>query len=227
MAHQRNVYPTDRIAHLWAQQTQTEARNPQHNLYFDGTVLYSYRDSYPIGNLITVGKGKSQQTVVLLQEDHYSHTTAQHCGLANCATTHMQQFRVPYVVPRWGNVDVDHAGNLKWYAEQVKAKVTAASKARQSAMWKYRQAYTQWEESVIYAKLFRQPKPVSPVKDWQAFRDECSKREQRAVALANDPTLTLDPKRYTALMKREAAKQAKRDAWMKFFARPAVTKSAN
>lgn len=209
---QRHVFPIARIAHLWAHHTQDDARNPQGNLYFRGDTLYSYRDSYPIGRIITVGKGKQERKAVLLQEDHYSNTTAQHCSEARQATSHMMQFTVPFLLPAWGNRDVDHTANLKWYADQITNKVGQAERARQSASWKYRSALEQWQELLQYAKFFKLHKPVSPVKDWDTFKAECNTRETRAEQLASDPTL--DPKRYAARMKREAQRKARQDAWI-------------
>jgi len=207
---QRHVFPTSRVAHLWAHHTQDDARNSQGNLYFRGDTLYSYRDSYPIGRIITIGKGKRERKAVLLQENHYSHTTAQHCSDARGATSHMAQFTVPFLLPVWGNVD--HTANLSWYADQITNKVGQAERARQSASWRYRSALEQWQESLQYAKFFKLHKPMSPVKDWDTFKVDCDAREKRAEQLANDPTL--DSKRYVARMKREKQRKAHQDAWI-------------
>jgi len=57
MTRQKHVYATTEIAHLWANQSQTDARNQQGNLYFEGRTLYSYRNSWRVGVLLTNDKG--------------------------------------------------------------------------------------------------------------------------------------------------------------------------
>lgn len=71
MTRQRNVYPKREIAHLWAHQTQSSARNPQGNFYFEGNTIYSYGRHFPIARIVSPG-------VVFLTSRLSSSTTAGH-----------------------------------------------------------------------------------------------------------------------------------------------------
>ena len=67
------VYNTGEIAHLWANQTQEEARNNNKNLYFEGRTIYSYGKHFPIAVL-----NKNNSNIVYFTTDTYSNTTAKH-----------------------------------------------------------------------------------------------------------------------------------------------------
>jgi hypothetical protein len=75
----RKVHPTDMVAHLWAHQTQSEARNAQGNFYFNGDTIWSYGSHFPIAR--HVGK------VVLFTTRTYSSTTAGQCSAVRQAIT--------------------------------------------------------------------------------------------------------------------------------------------
>src|ERR1041385_581732 len=108
---------------------QTFATNPQRNFYFktheDNTrVLYSYRDSYPIGARFQVKK----RIVFLVRSGKpYSSTTAQHMSAcANAARNNGEVFHVPYVIRQsnFGYRDskpdkATHAENLKDFASRI------------------------------------------------------------------------------------------------------------
>ena len=76
MAREKQVYSTDKIAHLWMHQTQSSARNRgSGNFYFNGDTIYSYRDSFPIARHCVRKDG----TKYILFTDHtYSVTTSGH-----------------------------------------------------------------------------------------------------------------------------------------------------
>jgi hypothetical protein len=77
MARVKKVYPTDEIAHLWAHQTQSEARNPGGNFYFQDKTIYSYGSHFPIARHVTNDKGEA---AILFTNRTYSNTTAKHIG---------------------------------------------------------------------------------------------------------------------------------------------------
>lgn len=116
----KHVFPTGEIAHLWAHQTQNDARNAQSNLFFEGKTIYSYRTSYPIGRLVTSphkAKNRRQQAV-LLQVGTYSVTTSMHCSLVRRAVNHLISFTVPCI--SWYDGDKGaHQINLKWYQDKI------------------------------------------------------------------------------------------------------------
>ncbi len=71
----KTVYKTSEIAHLWVNQTQSHARNPQGNLYFRDSTIYSYGAHFPIAQHVTNKRGEKG---VLLTTAGYSPTTSRH-----------------------------------------------------------------------------------------------------------------------------------------------------
>ena len=72
----RHVVSNSEVAHLWANQSQADARNAKDSMSFSGKNLYSY--STRVG-VITDAALYSKQIVLLL--DYPSHTTARHVSL--------------------------------------------------------------------------------------------------------------------------------------------------
>ena len=48
MARTRYVYPSDMVAHLWANKSQDSARESGGRFYFVGDTIYSYGSHFPI-----------------------------------------------------------------------------------------------------------------------------------------------------------------------------------
>lgn len=61
----KQVYPTNEIPHLWAHKTQSNARNAQGNLYFDGDTIYSYGSHFAIARHVTNKSGKKNAVRML------------------------------------------------------------------------------------------------------------------------------------------------------------------
>ena len=74
----KKVYTNDMVAHLWAQQSQSEAHNIQRNFYFEGTAIYSYNSHFPIARRVN-------KDTVLFTTRRYSVTTAKHIKIVRCA----------------------------------------------------------------------------------------------------------------------------------------------
>jgi len=175
----KHVCDTSDIPHMWAHPLekdgtgyyQTHARNPQSNLFYktseDGTrVIYSYRESYPIGSLFLVKKGKIVRRVYLTFGDKpYSVTTATHMNCTRGA--------VPRDAIHWDVLSIvsddhtkptkaEHLKNVQFlakeYAETV-AKLTKAKSAHHIG-WQLKQATRQRKDAIEYAQFFglRAPK---------------------------------------------------------------------
>lgn len=71
----RKVFDAQQVCHLWANQSQDEARTAGQNLYFTGATLVSYGDHYVIGHFLDDGR-------VLMNDASYSMTTSKHSGYA-------------------------------------------------------------------------------------------------------------------------------------------------
>lgn len=99
MARTREVYPTNEIAHLWAHKTQSAARNPGKNFYFEGDTIYSYGSHFPIARHVVNAKGVP---AIVFTQRSYSVTTAKHINLVRRAIpASVPVFDVP-TISRYG-----------------------------------------------------------------------------------------------------------------------------
>ena len=73
----RHVYLNHEIPHLWAHQSQDEARNSTGSFYFEGPTIYSYGSHFPIARHVTNERG---ERAVLFTTAHHSVTTSGHCS---------------------------------------------------------------------------------------------------------------------------------------------------
>jgi hypothetical protein len=155
----RQVFPTSEIPHLWAHQTQPNARNPQGNLYFRGPVIYSYRDSAPLARIIEF-KGKK---AVLFNTAKWSVTTSgQQSDVRRSIPKDMSVFEVPHLGlnryssdPEPGLSKSVHDANLQYFVNESKSEFDKANRARSTAQYLLRSAFEFSEAASDYAKFFR------------------------------------------------------------------------
>ena len=74
------------IAHLWANQTQENAKTSSRNFYFDGTSIYSYGYHFMIAEHVQNNEGVK---AVLFTERTYSVTTSKHLSVVRQAANHL------------------------------------------------------------------------------------------------------------------------------------------
>ena len=120
MARIRNVWDTDMVAHLWANQSQESARNVCGNFYFAGDTIYSYGSHFPIARFAE-HRGKK---CVLMTTRTYSTTTSRHIQLARGASRNHTTFYVPDVM------ELNHKANLKHFAAKIIEDAKKAKRAR-------------------------------------------------------------------------------------------------
>jgi len=201
----RHVF--DNPAHVWAHPRQkdgsgfeqTDARVAGGNWYFktssDGTrVIYSYRDSYPLGSRFEQGR----KIIFLLRSGKpYSVTTAGHMNATRAAVPDKERgvevFTVPEMIQSWHGTKPgkgEHAANLKAYVAEITDAIERHSKARSSCNIKgtLREATDLTTEVKRYAKVFKLKLP----------------------ALPKPPKL--DAAKLADIIKREQAREAKADA---------------
>ncbi len=82
MAKREKIVRRD-VTHVWAHQTQSEARTPGGRLYFNEDTIYSYGSHFPIARHVKTRDGKGP--AVLFTTDTYSPTTAGHIRETRCA----------------------------------------------------------------------------------------------------------------------------------------------
>jgi len=76
----KQVFNTNEVAHIWANQTQDAGRNANNNLYFRGQTIYSYGSHFPIATI----EGED----VFFTKCTYSNTTAKHIQKTRAAISH-------------------------------------------------------------------------------------------------------------------------------------------
>ena len=141
----RTVYPNDMVAHLWAHQSQSEARSGNGNLYFEGPTIYSYGSHFPIARHITNHRG---ERAVLFTTQDYSITTSGHKSRAWSACHHMTVFHVRYVD---GGIPPD---NLDDYRQRHDECLEKAERARVNRELHERDALRLRAEAEQYAAFF-------------------------------------------------------------------------
>jgi hypothetical protein len=222
----RHVF--DNPAHVWAHPLakdgsgfkQDNARVAGGNFYFktssDGTrVIYSYRDSYPIGARFTHGK----KTIFMLRAGKpYSVTTAGHMNATRQAVpdkdNNVEVFTVSAMVDNYSHCKPgqhEHAENIRWYLTEIADAIERHGKSRSSSNIKgtLREATDLTAELKRYVKVFKLKSPELPTlpKIDQAKLAQIIVKESQREARASLKR-ELERKEY------EARHQAEVAAWM-------------
>jgi len=143
---QRKVYDDRMVAHVWANQSQEEARNSRGTFYFEDQTIYSYGAHFPIAKFVTNKKG---QRAVLFTTDTYGPTTAKHINFVHGA---LRGLDVP--VFNVSRLDIDAAFAKEQYLRRTDEMLTKASKARLYAESYMNRAREVAQEANAYAKFF-------------------------------------------------------------------------
>lgn len=82
----KTVVSPDQVAHLFAHQSQSEARNSGNTFYFNTDSIYSYGRHFCIAKFV---KNEAGEEALLFTTRSYSKTTATHIGITRNATNHL------------------------------------------------------------------------------------------------------------------------------------------
>lgn len=145
----RHVVSTSEIPHLWAHKTQTNARNSQGNLYFDGDTIYSYGSHFQIARHV---QNKRGENAVLLTTREYSVTTSSHIrAVGSAIPSGLQVFHVD-LTANWepGRSTVDR------YNEEIAEHELKAARARKawSRNYELRRAGQVHAEAIVFCKFY-------------------------------------------------------------------------
>jgi len=116
----KKVVNPQTVAHLWANQLQTEARTANSNFYFNGDVIYSYGSHFPIAKHETNQKGTK---VILFTTRSYSNTTAKQKNIVESASRHIEKIYVD-------SVNFSPRDNFEKIEEEVKPLIDKILTAR-------------------------------------------------------------------------------------------------
>jgi hypothetical protein len=182
----RHVYPNHEIPHLWAHQSQDEARNSTGSLYFNGPIIYSYGSHFPIARHVSNERG---ERAVLFTTSHHSVTTSGHCSaVARAIPPDVPIFRVPHLRSSWGDLP-NHADNVESYVRRISELLGKAQRARRNRDWLQRVALGLRQELQLYVAFFDLSDVAFPESDeldalqaWIATHEE--EEQQRRVEAA-------------------------------------------
>lgn len=116
----KQVFSTNEVPHLWANQSQNSARNAQGNVFFEGRTIFSYGKHFPIATI--------QGNDVLFTLRSYSNTTAKHISHVRGAISHKNIIWCNAVpVPYYGDRNpvnkqsftLEHMKNLNYWKNQL------------------------------------------------------------------------------------------------------------
>ena len=156
---QRSVFPTAEIPHLWFHQTQSEARNPGRNLYFENDTIYSYGSHFPIARHVKNLKGES---AVLFTVASYSVNTTRHISAVRQA---IPDSTLVLGIPSMNTSTPNHTDNFKYLIDQANERIAKASRARSTWTITHNlgQANSLVESARAYGKFFRVRVPKLPI----------------------------------------------------------------
>lgn len=109
-----------KIAHLWANQLQEDARNSGGNFFFNGHTIYSYGHHFPIAKHIENAQGEK---AILFTERSYSVTTSKHITVVRQAVNHRN-------IIYCHNPHSTHADNFKAWQNECESVASNLPKAK-------------------------------------------------------------------------------------------------
>lgn len=128
----RKVFDNAMVAHVWAQQRQSEARSHNGNFWFDGDTIFSYRT--PIARLL---RGEDGAMVALISSHRYSISTNGHrSDIYRALPRTIRTFEVPHLGVSGGRVtsvmDIEstHRANLSALVTEYGELVAKMKRAR-------------------------------------------------------------------------------------------------
>lgn len=167
----KTVFTNSMCAHVWAQRSQERGQGSKGSIYFQGDTIYSYGPHFRIAMFVD---RPPAETVVLINRDNCSVSTAKHINYVRRA--------IPHGVPVFHVLHVDAGrgkANLDDYYERIEAALSNAHRARSHTEWKLERAIDLTNEARNFAKFFGLPFN-EPVTDKEAFQAKIA--AQRAEA---------------------------------------------
>ncbi len=145
----KTVHTSDMVCHLWANQSQSEARTGTSNLYFRDSTIYSYGSHFPIACHVSNKRG---QKAVLFTSRSCSATTAGHKCDVRRASSHLTVFTVPEVI-----VSSDtHKMNLEYYRDTIAEISGKVLRARSNQEFLFRELQATINQANAYSAFFGQ-----------------------------------------------------------------------
>jgi hypothetical protein len=203
MARQKQVFPRDELAHLWAHRTQDSARDSGGSMYFTGPTLYSYGSHFVIGHWLDDGR-------LLWNDSGYSNTTATHKSIAYRAVPRFHWEKAVHVPRLDSNSLRDFAGLAAACVNSAMSALEAAQKARQRREGHIQQARVYLQSARELFMLAKCDKAAQAVPDVAADADKAAvaavlMQAKRAEYLADADKRMSDATRAILIARRAAS----------------------
>lgn len=170
----RQVVNTQEVCHLWAHQGQNFARNSNYSVYFEGPVIFSYGNHFPMGKIHVDKQGNR---LVLLNSRTYSPTTSGH-----------QRYVWSALLPSDDTIDVpnvrpvsrhEHSQNLQYLKDEMEECAGRAKRSRKHAGMHTDRVRTLADQYNRYSKWFKMRRKPINVNDMEWFEKLTEKAEQQ------------------------------------------------
>lgn len=165
----RKVHTSEMVTHLWANASQSEARNGTGSVFFDGDVIYSYGAHFPVARRINGG-------LFLFTTQEYSVTTSHHKTMIQRAIPNAAQvFEVDNVMADPSLQDVFD------YTARINELFAKASRARQNETWLTASATREAAELNLFIDTFELKADHYQVDQAAIDKVLATNKEERAV----------------------------------------------
>ncbi len=150
----KTVVSNEKVAALWAAQSQETARNGKGSFFFEGDTIYSYGYHFPIARWVRNSRG---MLGVLVTTEHRSNTTSAHVWKTRLNIPKgTYKFHVPHV--ERSALSATESGYNKAYFEKRVAKLLEqARKARTQLLAVVSEAEETRLHANAYAEFFGEP----------------------------------------------------------------------
>jgi hypothetical protein len=142
----KKVNTPENVAHLFANQLQSEARTQTNNFYFHGNMIFSYGSHFCIARFV-------DNETLLFTERSYSNTTAKHINQVWNAISHKKKIFCY-------NPTGTHADNFNHWFNEAEANINKLKNARKPELYITQLQYIKNKVS-IYAEYFGIITPLS------------------------------------------------------------------
>lgn len=169
----KKVVSSEMVAHLWANQSQSEARNSNKHLFFEAETIYSYGKHFPIASH---HQTKDGQHIILFTTQSYSKTTAKHIRITKRAiASDANVIACHNVLPRY---EAEHLRNLKDMVDELLELTNKAAMARTCFDF----YYAKIEKTVSRHAAYRKAFGLEQVSDILSLPDDWKEQAKRRLA---------------------------------------------
>lgn len=172
------------IAHIWAHQSQQEAKNSNRSFFFYGDTIYSYGHHFPIA--------KHNNGVILFTLKSYSVTTSKHIQIVRSASSHKDKLFC-YELPINERDISAHTQNLDIWVNNIKGNIKKLKTTKKPEIY-ISNINNEINLLICYQRYFnlkltKEQKEIVSIKDKDGFLS-LLKKEEKAKELFNKQILT-------------------------------------